>query len=70
MEQVPFIYSGLGLVEPRVRLSKLLAELAPGDISGFLFPSGGGEANEAAIRIARRFTGKQKVRHDATRFEA
>ena len=27
----------------------------------FVFPSGGGEANEAAIRIARRFTGKHKV---------
>lgn len=45
-----------------MRLAQLLAELCPGDIEGFLFPSGGGEANEAAIRMARRFTGKQKVR--------
>lgn len=33
----------------------------PGDINGFLFPSGGAEANEAAVRIARRYTGRHKV---------
>ena len=28
---------------------------------GFLFASGGGEANEAAIRMARRYTGRHKI---------
>jgi adenosylmethionine-8-amino-7-oxononanoate aminotransferase len=58
---LPMAYGGLGLVEPRVRLAQLLSEICPGDINGFVFPSGGGEANEAAIRIARRFTGRHKI---------
>lgn len=61
MDRVPMLYGGMGLTEVRVRLSQLLAEICPGDINGFVFPSGGGEANEAAIRIARRFTGKHKI---------
>ena len=31
------------------------------DINGFLFPSSGAEANEAAMRIARLYTGKHKI---------
>jgi len=61
LAEVPFLYSGLGHCEVRARLSALLADLCPADIDGFLFPSGGGEANEAAIRMARRFTGKHKI---------
>jgi len=61
MDTLPFVYSGFGLYENRVRLSSLLAELLPGDLSGFLFPTSGAEANEAAIRMARRFTGKTKI---------
>lgn len=61
MEKLPFVYSGLAMTEPRARLSQLLAELLPGDLNGFIFPSSGGEANEGAIRMARRFTGRQKI---------
>jgi taurine--2-oxoglutarate transaminase len=61
MEDLAFVYSGLATCEVRARLSSLLAEVCPGDINGFLFPSGGGEANEAAIRMARRYTGRQKI---------
>ena len=61
MDEVPFVYGGLGIAPVRARLSKLLAEVCPGDINGFLFPSSGAEANEAAIRAARRFTGRQKI---------
>jgi len=61
METLPFIYSGLGICPVRSRLSKLLADVTPGDISGFLFPCTGAEANEAAIRMARRYTGRQKI---------
>eukprot|EP00438_Fugacium_kawagutii_P033262 Skav234608 [mRNA] locus=scaffold1110:311523:319907:- [translate_table: standard] len=42
-------------------VKRLMAEICPGDLNGFLFPSGGGEANEAAIRMARLYTGKQKI---------
>merc|ERR1712072_1193553 len=61
MQSLPYIYGGLGMCPVRSRLSKLMAELCPGDISGFLFPSGGSEANECAIRMARRYTGRQKI---------
>mmetsp|Transcript_74059 Transcript_74059/g.176348 ORF Transcript_74059/g.176348 Transcript_74059/m.176348 type:complete len:560 (-) Transcript_74059:298-1977(-) len=61
LDSLPMLYSGLGICEVRVRLAQLLSELCPGDINGFVFACGGGEANEAAIRIARRFTGKQKI---------
>lgn len=58
---LPMLYGGLGNSEIRIRLASLLSELLPGDITGFLFPSGGSEANEAAVRMARRFTGRAKV---------
>jgi len=49
------------MTEVRARLCNLLAEITPGDINGFLFPLGGSEANEGAMRIARRYTGKTKI---------
>eukprot|EP01083_Nonionella_stella_P221033 790165_1 len=58
---VPFLYGGLAISEIRARLSHLLSEICPGDINAFLFPSSGSEANEAAIRIARKYTGKKKI---------
>ena len=61
METLPYAYSGLAMTEHRARLCNLLAQLLPGDLNGFLFPSSGAEANEGAIRIARRFTGRHKV---------
>ena len=61
LEELPFVYGGLANCEPRPRLATLLSEITPGDINGFLFPCGGGEANEAAIRLARRYTGRQKI---------
>jgi adenosylmethionine-8-amino-7-oxononanoate aminotransferase len=61
MTELPYIYGGLGIVEGRARLSKLLAEILPGDLEGMVFPSSGSEANEAAIMCARRYTGKYKV---------
>src|SRR5213592_3486278 len=47
--------------EPRARLGKKLAEICPGDIDVFFFTSGGAEANENAIKIARFYTGRHKV---------
>merc|ERR1712060_809323 len=61
LDTLPYVYPGLGLTEIRARLCSLLAEITPGDINGFLFPLGGSEANEGAIRIARRYTGKFKI---------
>lgn len=61
MKKLSFIYGGLGLSEVRARLSKLMSDLLPGDLQGMVFPSSGSEANEAAIMMARRHTGKYKV---------
>jgi adenosylmethionine-8-amino-7-oxononanoate aminotransferase len=61
MQTLPFAYGGLGIVEVRARLSKLISEILPGELTGVVFPSSGSEANEAAIMMARRHTGKFKV---------
>jgi taurine---2-oxoglutarate transaminase len=47
--------------EPRARLGAKLAEITPGDIDTFFFTNGGAEANENAIKIARLYTGRQKI---------
>ena len=52
--------------EPTIRLAKRIAEKAPGDLSRVLFVSGGSEAVEAAIKLARQYqvqSGKQAPRH-------
>ena len=46
---------------PRAKLGAKLAELTPGDIDVFFFTNGGAEANENAFKIARAFTGRQKI---------
>jgi taurine--2-oxoglutarate transaminase len=47
--------------EPRAELSKLLLDVLPAGIEKFFFVTSGTEANEAAIKIARLFTGKTKI---------
>jgi taurine--2-oxoglutarate transaminase len=47
--------------EPRARLGAKLAAIAPGDINVFFFTNGGAEANENAVKIARSYTGRQKI---------
>lgn len=47
--------------EVRGRLGELLAQLTPGDLNKFFFTLGGAEANENALRMARMYTGRQKV---------
>jgi taurine--2-oxoglutarate transaminase len=47
--------------EPRARLGVKLAEITPGDIDVFFFTSGGSDANENAIKLARLATGRHKI---------
>jgi taurine--2-oxoglutarate transaminase len=47
--------------ESRSRLGKLLAEITPGDLSFSFFTNGGTEANENAIKLARWYTGRNKI---------
>ena len=45
----------------RGRLARAVAEVTPGDLNRVFFTTGGATANEAAIRMARLATGRQKV---------
>ena len=47
--------------EPAVRLAERLGELAPGGNAKALFTTGGSDANEVALKIARAATGRFKT---------
>jgi taurine--2-oxoglutarate transaminase len=47
--------------EARARLSTKLLEVLPDGINKFFFTTSGTEANEAAFKIARMYTGKTKI---------
>ncbi|MDW4549552.1 aspartate aminotransferase family protein [Defluviimonas sp. D31] len=47
--------------EVSVELAETLGALAPGDLSKVLFTTGGSDANEVALRIARAATGRFKT---------
>lgn len=47
--------------EPATALARKLGEIAPGDLSKVLFTTGGSDANEVAVKIARAATGRFKV---------
>ncbi|MEE9502012.1 MAG: aminotransferase class III-fold pyridoxal phosphate-dependent enzyme, partial [Candidatus Aminicenantaceae bacterium] len=47
--------------KPRALLSRMLAEVTPGDLSRSFFTLGGTEATEAAIKICHQVTGRRKI---------
>ena len=47
--------------ESRSRLGRLLEEVTPGDLSMSFFTNAGAEANENAIKLARLYTGRNKI---------
>ncbi len=47
--------------EPAVALAEKLATIAPGDLGKVLFTTGGSDANEVALKIARAATGRFKT---------
>jgi taurine--2-oxoglutarate transaminase len=55
-----FIHPGL-TTEPRALLGKKLAEVTPGNLKKTFFCLGGAEANENAIKMARMYTGRDKI---------
>jgi len=60
-EQVSKITVGSFTTRHRAELTRLLAEIAPGDLRRTQFFSGGAEAVEAAIRLAMSYTRKREV---------
>lgn len=61
LQTVPYAYPCHQSVEVKARLGALLKDLCPGDINQFFFTSGGADANEAALRMAKMYTKRPKV---------
>lgn len=59
-KKLPYIAPGFAC-DVRAELSKLLLQVLPKGLEKFFFTTSGTEANEAAIKIARLFTGKYKI---------
>jgi taurine--2-oxoglutarate transaminase len=60
VEKVQYVLPSFG-EESRAELARLLADVAPGDLTKTLFTTGGTEANEHAIRIARMYSKRHKI---------
>lgn len=58
--KLPYIAPGYA-TDVRAELSKMLLEVLPKGLEKFFFTTSGTEANEAAFKIARMFTGKTKI---------
>ncbi len=66
VEQIAFAHSGFMTSEPAETLADLLIKHAPGDLERVYFVSGGSEATEAAIKLARQYCleiGQPERRH-------
>ena len=48
-------------VEPRAELAKMIIDLLPDNFAKVFFTNGGADANENAVKMARMFTGRNKV---------
>jgi len=59
-ERLCYAYPGMA-TQPRGELGRLLADVTPGDLSKTFFTLGGAEAVDNAIKLARVYTGRQKI---------
>ncbi|MGR3443323.1 aspartate aminotransferase family protein [Thalassococcus profundi] len=55
LDQLAFAHTGFFTSEPAEKLADLLIDHAPGDLDRVYFVSGGSEATEAAIKLARQY---------------
>jgi adenosylmethionine-8-amino-7-oxononanoate aminotransferase len=62
LERIPYAHSSFFTNEPSERLADTLVEQAPGDIDRVYFVSGGSEAVEACLKIARQYFDEQGQR--------
>ncbi|MEC8023911.1 MAG: aminotransferase class III-fold pyridoxal phosphate-dependent enzyme, partial [Myxococcota bacterium] len=60
VDELTYVFPGTA-TKPRATLGKMLAEIAPGNLNTFFFTLGGAEANENACKMARMYTGRQKI---------
>jgi taurine--2-oxoglutarate transaminase len=59
-KKLPYVAPAFG-TEVRARFSRALLGVMPQGLEKYFFATSGTEANEAAIRIARQYTGKYKI---------
>lgn len=59
-KKLPYISPGF-TCDVRAKLGELLLDVVPAGLEKFFFSTSGTEANEAAIKIARLYTGKYKI---------
>ena len=59
-EELAYVGPGMA-TRIRAEIGPLLAAHTPGDLDTFLFTLSGAEANENAIKLARAFTGRDKI---------
>ncbi len=57
---LPYVAPGYA-TEVRAKLSRLLLDVLPEGLNKFFYTTSGTDANEAAIKIARMYTGKSKI---------
>jgi adenosylmethionine-8-amino-7-oxononanoate aminotransferase len=62
LRTVHYVGTRNNFTEPTIRLATKLAELAPGDLSKALFVSGGSEATESAMKLARQYHHERGVK--------
>ncbi|MXZ79940.1 MAG: aspartate aminotransferase family protein [Gammaproteobacteria bacterium] len=55
LDRIAFAHTGFFTSEPAEKLATLLARHAPGDLDRVFFVSGGSEANEACLKLARQY---------------
>ncbi|MYF86504.1 MAG: aminotransferase class III-fold pyridoxal phosphate-dependent enzyme, partial [Rhodospirillaceae bacterium] len=55
LERIPFAHTGYFTNCPVERLAEKLADRAPGDLDKVFFVSGGSEAIESALKMARQY---------------
>src|SRR5436853_5624194 len=60
MQEVSYVTPGC-VTRARGDLGKKLAEITPGNLKKTLFTTGGAEAIENAIKLARLYTGRHKI---------
>lgn len=60
VDQYCFVGPSLG-TEAKATLSKMIIDLLPDNFGKVFFTNGGADANENAIKIARMYTGKNKI---------
>ena len=59
-EKICYVAPGMAN-ETRAELCRILAEITPGDLTKSFLCTGGGVANENAIKMARAYTGRSKI---------